>query len=291
MVDITRIFASESYRKQKLERCKNPLVRQFWEEIASKTEGEQSLANFAQYVTNKFDVFLANEIMRPIIAQEHSAFDFREIMDNKKILLVSLSKGRVGELNSSLLGLIIVGKFLNAAFSRVDLVGVSELKPFYMYIDEFQNFTTPSIATIFSEARKYRLILNVAHQYLDQLTDEIKSSVFGNVGTRCVFRVGETDAQFFEPMLQPEFKAADVMNLDNYNGILSLLVRGKPVKPFTIASLKPDEPDLSRLQYLKELSYQQYGRPREEVEAEINARYQAKPIKPEALSRDPFAGF
>lgn len=291
MVDITRVFASESFRKQKLERCKNPLVKQFWEEIASKTEGEHSLANFAQYVTNKFDVFLANEIMRPIIAQEQSAFDFREIMDNKKILLVSLSKGRIGEINSSLLGLIIVGKFLNAAFSRVDMVGVSELKPFYMYIDEFQNFTTPSIATIFSEARKYRLILNVAHQYLDQLTEEIKSSVFGNVGTRCVFRVGEKDAAFFEPMLQPEFKAADVMNLDNYNGILSLLVRGKPAKPFTIASLKPDEVDLSRLNYLKEQSYQKYGRVREEVEAEINARYQSKPLQPQALSRDPFAGF
>ncbi len=291
MVDITRIFASEPYRKLKLSHCKNPLVKQFWEEIASKTEGEQSLANFAQYVTNKFDVFLANEIMRPIIAQEHSAFDFRDIMDNRKILLVSLSKGRIGEINSSLLGLIIVGKFLNAAFSRVDLIGKGEMHPFYMYIDEFQNFTTPSIATIFSEARKYKLILNVAHQYLDQLTDEIRTSVFGNVGTRCVFRVGEKDAQFFEPMLQPEFAASDVMNLDNFNGILSLLVKGVPVKPFTVASLKPEDTDYSRLDFLKQQSYQKYGRPREEVEAEVQARYNAKPLPVDTLARDAFGGF
>ncbi len=291
MIDITRVFANESYRRLKLSHCKNPLVKQFWEDIASKTEGEQSLANFAQYVTNKFDVFLANEIMRPIIGQEHSAFDFREIMDQKKILLVSLSKGRIGEMNSSLLGLVIVGKFLNAAFSRVDMVGKEDMAPFYMYIDEFQNFTTPSIATIFSEARKYKLILNVAHQYLDQLTDQVRTSVFGNVGSKCVYRVGEKDAEFLQTMFAPEFSASDITHLDNYNGVMALLVRGKPVKPFSISAFKPHPTDYSRLEYLKQQSYEQYGRDRESVEAEIRARYETKPLPPTDLRKEAYGGF
>jgi hypothetical protein len=291
MVDITRVFANEQFRALKLSRCKNPLVVQFWRDIASKTEGEQSLANFAQYVTNKFDVFLANEIMRPIIAQEHSSFDFRDIMDNRKILLVNLSKGRLGEMNSSLLGLIIVGKFLNAAFSRVDMVGKGPIAPFYMYMDEFQNFTTPSIATILSEARKYRLILNVAHQFLDQLTDDIRNAVFGNVGTRCVFRVGEKDSEFLQTMFQPEFEAPDIMHLDNYNGYLRLLVKGKPVKAFNIETIPPEPTNFDRVEFLKQQSYERYGRPREEVEAQINARYVTQPLPPEQLQRDVFGAF
>ncbi len=276
MVDITRVFANESYRAQKLARCKNPLVAQFWRDIASKTEGEQSLANFAQYVTNKFDVFLANEIMRPIIAQERSAFDFRDVMDTRKILLINLSKGRVGEMNSSLLGLIFVGKLLNAALSRVDLVG-KEVPPFYVYIDEFQNFTTPSIATILSEARKYKLVLHLAHQFLDQLTDDIRDAVFGNVGTRALFRVGEKDAETLESMVAPEFSASDIANLDNYHAYVKPLVNGKPTRPFSIETLPPKPVDFARVEELKQQSYERYGRPREEVEAAVHARYHAAP--------------
>ncbi len=285
MVDITRIFTNEAFRNLKIARCKNPLIVEFWQGIATKLEGEQKLEAFGQYVTNKFDVFLANEIMRPIIGQEHSAFDFRSVMDERKILLINLSKGRLGELNSSLLGLVFVGKILNAALSRVDLVGKAEIKPFYMYIDEFQNFTTPSIATILSEARKYRLVLSIAHQFIDQLTDEIRDAVFGNVGTRCVFRVGEKDAEFLSTMFEPEFAAQDIMHLDNYNAYLRLLVRGRPVKPFNIETLKPEKTDFSRVDILKQQSYERYGRPREQVEEEIRARYKSSTgaYNPEAL--------
>ncbi len=284
MVDITRIFANPQFRDLKLSKCQNPLLVQFWRDIATKTQGEQSLENFAQYVTNKFDIFLANEIMRPIIAQEHSAFDFRKVMDEKKILLINLAKGKLGEMNTSLLGLIFVGKILNAAFSRVDMVGREEMNPFYLYIDEFQNFTTPSISTILSEARKYKLVLTIAHQFIDQLTDDIRDSVFGNVGTRCVFRVGEKDAEFLEKMFMPEFNASDIMHLDNFNAYMSLLVHGKPVKPFNMQTLKPDTADYTRIEYLKQRSYEQYGRPREEVEAEIKARYSTNALPPDNLA-------
>lgn len=283
MVDITRIFADESFRALKLSRCKNPLVTQFWRDIASKTEGEQSLANFAQYVTNKFDVFLANEIMRPIVGQEESAFNMREVMDQKKILLINLAKGRLGEMNSSLLGLIIVGKILNAAFSRAD--SSAPLSPFYLYIDEFQNFTTPSIATILSEARKYRLILNMAHQFLDQLSPEIRDAVFGNVGTKCVFRVGEKDAEFLKDTMQPEFSAQDLINLDNFCGYIKMLANNRPVKAFNLETIPPKATDFSRLDALKANSYETYGTPREEVEESIRARYAGKTLSPEYLER------
>ncbi|MEK7627898.1 MAG: TraM recognition domain-containing protein [Patescibacteria group bacterium] len=291
MVDITRVFANEQFRNLKISRCPNPLVVQFWRDIATKTQGEQSLENFAQYVTNKFDIFLANEIMRPIVGQEKSAFDFRDIMDNRKILLINLAKGRLGEMNSSLLGLIFVGKFLNAALSRVDLVGRADMHPFYMYIDEFQNFTTPSIATILSEARKYRLVLNVAHQFIDQLTEDIRDSIFGNVGTKCVFRVGEKDSEFLEKMFQPEFKATDIMHLNNFNGYMSLLVKGKPVKPFNIETYPPPKTDFGRVDTLKHMSYEKFGRPREEVEAEIKARYTTKPLPIGNLGAESYGSF
>ncbi|MBI4068139.1 TraM recognition domain-containing protein [Candidatus Kaiserbacteria bacterium] len=292
MVDITRIFANPAYRDLKLSRCKNPLLIQFWRDIATKTQGEQSLENFAQYVTNKFDIFLANEIMRPIIAQEHSAFDFRQVMDEKKILLINLAKGRLGEMNSSLLGLIFVGKMLNAALSRVDMVGRGEMNPFYLYIDEFQNFTTPSIATILSEARKYKLVLTIAHQFIDQLTDDIRDSVFGNVGTRCVFRVGEKDSEFLERLFSPEFNASDIMHLDNFNAYVSLLVHGKPVKPFNMQTIPPSGvADYTRLEDLKQRSYEQYGRPREEVEAEIRARYSSNALPPTNLGTESYGSF
>ena len=157
--------------------------------------GEASLQNIVPYIVSKFDNFLSNEIMRPIIAQEKSTFNFREIMDQKKILLVNLAKGRLGELNANLIGLILVGKMLMAALSRVDSFG-KDMPPFFLYIDEFQNVTTPSISSILSEARKYKLALIIAHQFIKQLDEKIKDSVFGNVGSMAMFRVGAEDAEF-----------------------------------------------------------------------------------------------
>ena len=165
-VEIPRVFADPQFRNLKLSHCQNPIIVQFWRKIAEQAQGDPSLENVAPYITSKFDVFLTNDIMRPIIAQEKSAFNFREIMDGKRIFLANLSKGRLGDRNTSLLGLILVSKFLQAAFSRVDTRG--DLPVFYLYIDEFQNFATPSIATILSEARKYKLSLVIPHQFIAQ---------------------------------------------------------------------------------------------------------------------------
>lgn len=271
LVDMSRVLSDKSYRELKLSRCKNPLIKQFWVN-AERTTGEQGLANYVQYVTNKFDVFLANEIMRPVIAQEKSSFNFREIMDNKKILLVNLSKGRLGDINANLIGLILVGKILMAALSRTDSFG-QDLPPFYLYIDEFQNITTDSISTILSEARKYKLSLIIAHQFIAQLEEGIKNSVFGNVGSMCAFRVGAEDAEILEKQFAPSFAAGDLMNIDNYNAYLRLLVNGKPAKPFNIKVPPPLAGDLAQVEKLKELSYAKFGKPREEVENLVLQKY------------------
>jgi hypothetical protein len=273
LLEVSRVMSDKAFRDLKLSRCKNPVVVQFWREIAEKAGGEASLANIVPYIVSKFDVFLANEIMRPVIAQEKSSFNFRQIMDDKKILLVNLSKGRLGEINSSLIGLIIVGKILMAALSRVDSLDDKNMPPFYLYIDEFQNVTTNSISTILSEARKYKLSLNVAHQFIAQLDEKIRDSVFGNVGSMAVFRVGSEDAEFFEKQFAPVFTAKDIMNIDNYNCYLKMLAKGVPIKPFNIKTMAPQEGDKSKLAALKELSYLKFGRPREEVESEIMKKY------------------
>lgn len=270
LLEIARIFSDKDFRDYKLSKTKNPLLIQFWQN-AEKTTGEQGLQNWTQYVNSKFDVFLSNDIMRPIIAQEKSAFNLREIMDTKKIFLVNLSKGRLGDINASLIGLILVGKFLQAALSRVD---TAERPDFYLYIDEFQNVTTPSIAAILSEARKYRLSLNLAHQYIAQLPEDIKGAVFGNVGSQALFRVGPDDAQYLEPQLAPTFTAGDLMKIENYHAYMKMLVRGEPKKPFDIVTLPPEKGDTTRIDPLKELSYLTYGRPKEEVEAEVLRKYQ-----------------
>lgn len=271
LVDMSRVLSNKTYRDLKISRCKNPLVKQFWVN-AEKTTGEQGLANYVQYVTNKFDVFLANDIMRPVIAQEKSSFNFREIMDNKKILLVNLSKGRLGDINANLIGLILVGKILIAALSRTDTFG-KEFPPFYLYIDEFQNITTDSISTILSEARKYKLSLNIAHQFIAQLEENIKNAVFGNVGSICAFRVGAEDSEVLEKQFTPIFSTSDLMNIDNLNAYLRLLVNGKPAKPFNIFVPFPPQGDNGQIEKLKEMSYLKYGKPREEVEKLIMEKY------------------
>ena len=193
-------------------------------------------------------------------------------MDEKKILLVNLSKGRLGDINANLIGLVLVGKIQMAALSRVDMFG-KPMNDFYLYIDEFQNVTTDSITSILSEARKYRLALNIAHQYITQLEENIKNAVFGNVGSMAVFRVGTEDATFLEQRFKPIFNAQDITKLDNYNAYVNMLVNGQPVKPFNIKTLPPENGNAGVVDNIKELSYMKYGRDRGEVEAEIMGRF------------------
>jgi hypothetical protein len=279
LLDVSRVLADARFRALKLSRSKNPVINQFWQEIASKAQGEASLANIVPYITNKFDVFTANDYMRPIIAQEKSAFRFREVMDERKILLVNLSKGRLGDINANLIGLILVGKILMAALSRVDAVGTGQvLPPFYLYIDEFQNITTDSIATILSEARKYKLGLTIAHQFIAQIDEDIKNAVFGNVGSMGVFRVGPDDASFLEKQFEPVFTARDLMNVDNRNAYVRILANGKPVTPFNIQTMAPHPADMGQVEMLRQESYNRFGRPRAEVEAEVMQRFKKQEL-------------
>ncbi|MFA5778109.1 MAG: TraM recognition domain-containing protein [Candidatus Paceibacterota bacterium] len=271
LLEITRVLADKEFRDLKISRCKNPIIKQFWVS-AEQTTGDQSLANFVPYISSKFDNFISNDIMRPVVLQQNSVFNFRKIMDEKKILLVNLSKGRLGDINANLIGLVLVGKIQMAALSRVDMFG-KPMNDFYLYIDEFQNVTTDSIASILSEARKYRLSLNIAHQYITQLEENIKNAVFGNVGSMAVFRVGTEDATFLEQKFKPQFTASDITKLDNYNAYVSMLVNGQPTKPFNLHTLAPEKGNPDIVDSLKELSYIKYGRDREEVEAEIMGRY------------------
>ncbi len=273
LLDVSRVMSSKEYRDLKLSRCRNPIVVQFWREIAGKAGGEAALVNMVPYITSKFDVFLANDIMRPIIAQEKSSFNFREIMDGKKILLVNLAKGRLGDINANLIGLILVGKILMAALSRVDALG-QNLPSFYLYIDEFQNITTNSIATILSEARKYKLSLTIAHQFIAQLQEDIKNAVFGNVGTICSFRVGQDDAEYLQKQFAPTFAAQDIASIDNFNAYIKMLIHGKPVEPFDIRLMPRQTGDQSNIEIAKQVSSVKYGRDRAEVEAAIMAKYQ-----------------
>ncbi|MCX6757850.1 MAG: type IV secretion system DNA-binding domain-containing protein [Candidatus Nomurabacteria bacterium] len=275
LLEISRVLSDKEFRDMKLAKCKNPIIKQFWVN-AEQTTGDQSLANFVPYITSKFDNFISNDIMRPVVLQEKSVFNFREIMDNKKILLVNLSKGRLGDINANLIGLLLVGKIQMAALSRVDMFG-KQMNDFYLYIDEFQNVTTDSIASILSEARKYRLSLTVAHQYISQLEDSIKNAVFGNVGSMAIYRISSEDANFVEPKFKPTFTATDIMKLDNFNSYVNMLVKGVPTKPFSMTShwsLLPEKGNPDIVEGLKELSYLKYGRDREEVEAEIMAKYE-----------------
>ncbi|MEK7511013.1 MAG: DUF87 domain-containing protein [Patescibacteria group bacterium] len=272
LMDIGRVLSNKAFRDQKLAKSMNPIVNQFWTEIATQAEGEASLANIVPYITNKFDDFTANDFMRPIIGQQESSFKFREVIDSKKILLVNLSKGRLGERNANLLGLILVGKLFMAALSRADNPR-GEFAPFYLYIDEFQNITTDSIPGILSEARKYKLSLTIAHQFLAQVDEKIRSAVFGNVGSMTVFRVGEEDGEFFAKQFAPVFSALDFVNIENYNAYARILANGVPQKPFNFKTLPPPAGNQNQIDDLRQLSYLTYGRDRGTVESTIRSRY------------------
>ncbi|MDP3729299.1 MAG: type IV secretion system DNA-binding domain-containing protein [bacterium] len=261
LMDVPRVFTDSEFRKAKLAACQNPAVKDFWEREAIMVGGEGSLQNMTPYITSKFNNFIANDYIRPIINQPHSAFRFREIMDGKKILLVNLSKGRIGDLNAGLLGMIIVGKILMAALSRVD-TAEEKRTDFNLYIDEFQNFTTDSIATILSEARKYRLNLVLAHQFIAQLEEKIRDAVFGNVGSLLTFRIGVQDAEILAKQFAPTFTQKDLINIDNFNVYAKLLINGQTSQPFNMQTIPYARGNEALRDQLKQLSSTTYGTPR-----------------------------
>ncbi len=274
LLEISRVLSDPEFRQMKLKNCADPIVVNFWTKEAEKAGGEAALANMVPYITSKLTSFIANDVMRPIIAQQHSSFNLREIMDGQKIVLMNLSKGTIGELNAYLLGMVMVGKILIAAMGRVDMPE-EERKDFYLYIDEFHNFTTNSIVSILSEARKYRLNLVIAHQFLKQLDEKIRDAVFGNVGSMASFRVGPEDAEMVAKQYEPVFNSYDLMNLDNFNAYLKIIVSGQATLPFSLKSLPLDTGSSTAAMAVREFSRQTYGRPRAEVEQEILVRIQS----------------
>ncbi|MCR4261052.1 MAG: type IV secretion system DNA-binding domain-containing protein [Candidatus Colwellbacteria bacterium] len=238
LTDINRVLVDKEYRKDKLSRETNLVIKDFWEKEAEQVKGEAALSNIAPYITSKINGFVADEFINPIVSQKQSTINFREAMDQKKIILVNLSKGKLGEINSSLIGLVIVGKLLIAALSREDMPQ-DQRNDFFLYMDEFQNFTTDSISSILSEARKYRLNLVIAHQFIKQLDEKIVNAVFGNVGSTIAFRVGADDAEYLEKQFLPVFTKEDLMNIDNFNAYVKLLVGGQTTKPFNMRLVRP----------------------------------------------------
>lgn len=271
LIEMPRIFTDTEFRNKKLARIKNAVVIDFWQKEAVKAGGDASLANMTPYITSKFNNFISNDYMRPIIGQPKSAFNFRTAMDEGKILLVNLSKGKIGDLNANLLGMIVTGKILMAALSRADMEQ-SKRRDFCLYIDEFQNFTTDAIATILSEARKYGLALTIAHQFIAQLEEKIRDAVFGNVGTEMVFRVGVQDAEFLVKQFEPTFSQSDLMNIDNYNAFVKLLIKGQTSKPFNVKTLPLPKGNPELGAHLKEYSRLKYGGDRQIVEEDIFRR-------------------
>lgn len=271
-IDIPKLFRDPQYVKQKLQYLTDQNTIEFWQKEMPQSQRSNEFGDVVSWFVSKFGAFLSNEMMRNIIGQTHSAFDLRDIMDNKKILLVNLSKGRTGELNSKLLGMIFVMKFQAAAMSRAN-IPENERVDFSLYVDEFQNFSTDSFATIMSEARKFRLNLIVANQFTTQLTEEIRDAVFGNMGTIVSFRVGQNDVEMLSKYFQPTFATEDLLRVPNYNAIVRTLVNGVPTQPFSMATLPPLGKESPRLAAaLKQLSAAKYGKPRKVVEKEIFER-------------------
>ncbi|MCD5397020.1 MAG: TraG/TraD/VirD4 family protein, partial [Candidatus Pacebacteria bacterium] len=267
LVEISRMFTDESFLQRKLEKVTDPVVKSFWLKEWKQTTGNTK-SEMLGYVVSKVGRFVENEMMRNIIGQPHCSFNLEKIMQEGKIFLANLSKGMTGEVNSSLLGLILVSKIQMAAMKQAK-ISKDERKDFYLYIDEFQNFTTDSIATILSEARKYKLNLILAHQYIPQLTEEIREAVLGNVGTLGVFRIGANDAEFLEKQFEPEFSRFDLINLDNFNLIIKLIINNKLSSPFSMKTIYPVKGNPQMISPLKEYSKLKYGKPKFLVEREV----------------------
>ena len=275
-IDIPKLFRDPQFVEQKLKHVKDQNVIEFWRKEMPASQRSNEFGEVTSWFVSKFGAFMSNEMMRNIIGQTKSAFDLRKIMDEGKILLVNLSRGRTGDLNSKLLGMIFVMKFEAAAMSRAD-IPEEYRKDFCLYVDEFQNFSTESFADILSQARKYRLNLIVANQFTTQLSEEIRDAVFGNVGSVVCFRVGTNDAEFLAKQYAPVFDMDDLQFLPNYNTAVRMMIGGVPVQPFSMATLPPlGAPNPQLADALKQLSAAKYGRPKSQVEAEIFERLATK---------------
>ena len=274
-VEIVRALTDSHFVQELLPKVQDPIIRRYWtDQIAQTADFHKS--EVLDYIVSKFGRFVTNKLMRNIIGQSKSSFDFRNVMDEGKILLVNLSKGKVGEENSNFLGLILVPRILISAMSRQE-IPEEQRRDFYLYVDEFQNFATPDFAQILSEARKYRLNLIVANQFIGQMEEEVKNAVFGNVGTLVAFRVGVTDANYLQHEFQPTFNETDLINVDKYNAFIKTIVHNEPVKPFSLDLTKDmkkviGERNPQVAKAIIQLSRLKYGRSRELVEAEISQR-------------------
>ena len=271
------MLVDSDFMKSKLKYVKDQNLLDYWTKEWPASQRSNDAGEVTSWVASKFGAFLSNTMMRNIIGQTKSSFDLREIMDQKKILLVNLSKGLTGELNAKLLGMIFVMKFQAAAMSRAD-TPEEEREDFCLYVDEFQNFSTDSFASILSEARKYRLNLIVANQYIGQLSDEIRDAVLGNVGTAIAFRVGNASAEVMAKYMNPVFDETDLRQIPNYNVAIRMLINGTPTQPFSMELL----PRLSNINKqlavaLKQLSAAKYGKPKAQVEADIFKRLASTP--------------
>jgi len=276
MVEVMRLLTDENFHKQYLDVITDPVVKRYWtDEIANTTKNRKG--EVMGYFVSKLDRFVTEKTMRFMLGQSKSAFDFGDVMNNKKILLADLSKGKLGAENSKFLGLLIVPRLLTAAFARIEQLEKGEaIDDFYLYIDEFQNYTTPDIETILSEARKYKLNLIVANQFIGQLPEKIKDSIFGNVGSICIFRIGTDDAQYLEKYFEPTFKQSDLLNNKVGRAYMKLLVNNQPSPAFAMTTDWEAIKNMPRRQemtdYIKKQSQEKYGRNRFIVEQEIKAR-------------------
>jgi hypothetical protein len=274
-IEVVRCLTDASFVQELLPKVQDPIVRRYWtDQIAQTSDFHKS--ETLDYIVSKFGRFVTNKMMRNIIGQSKSAFDFRKVMDEGKILLVNLSKGKIGEENAAFLGLVLVPKILVAAMSRQD-IPQEQRRDFYLYVDEFQNFATPDFAQILSEARKYRLDLIVANQFIGQMDEEVKQAIFGNVGTIMSFRVGVSDANYLQREFQPTFTEADLINVDVFNAFVKTIVKNEPVESFSMDTTKDmtkekalENPRVAEL--VRELSRLKYGKEVVSLEAEIAQR-------------------
>lgn len=280
LLGINRMLSDKEYRKKIVENVKDPSVRSFWvEEFGKYTE--RFAAEATPAIQNKVGQFTSNPLIRNIIGQPTSSFDIRKIMDEKKIMIINLSKGRVGEGNANLLGSMLITKIYLAAMSRADTseATLNKLPHFYLYVDEFQSFANKSFADILSEARKYKLNLTITHQYIEQMEEEVRAAVFGNVGTMVTFRVGAYDAEVLEKEFAPQFTAEDLVNLGIYQVYLKLMIDGVGSAPFSATTLPPlERPVTSLRDQVVEASRKNFGASRAKVEEEIRVWHQ--PIIP-----------
>lgn len=295
LLEIPRVLADEDFRAYKLQRCTTQVTKDFWEKEAQKAGGEASLANMVPYITSKLTPFIANDLLRPIISQQTSSINFADIMNNRKILLVKLAKGKIGDINANLLGMIIIGKLLMAALGRGDMPE-KDRQDFYLYIDEFQNFLTESINVILSEARKYKLCLTIAHQFLGQLTvaggdEKTKKAIFGNVGTKVCFRIGVEDAQEMAKEFAPVFSEYDFLNCPAYENFVKLMIDNANPAPFNMKAPNVERAFTFNKELgaaIRELSRLKYGTDRTILEAEVADRMRAsEPAKKPEGKKNP----